>query len=163
MIYFTADQHFGHRNIIKYCNRPFSTPEEMDDRIIKNHNASVEKNDDVYMLGDLSMSMQKETLAMYVKQLNGRKHLILGNHDRLKNIRDYINIGFTSVHTPFLKVEEFICVHDPALSQADISGQFLCGHIHNLFVKQRNCFNVGVDVHDFYPISINFIREALND
>lgn len=54
-IYFTSDLHLGHDNIIRFCNRPFSSVEEMNDRIIQNYNSIVHKNDLVYILGDFNL------------------------------------------------------------------------------------------------------------
>ena len=53
MVFFTADTHFGHRNVIRFCDRPFETIEEMDETLIRNWNARVTGRDSVYILGDL--------------------------------------------------------------------------------------------------------------
>ena len=159
MDYFSADQHFGHDKIIELCKRPFKNVTEMDNTIIRNHNSIVTDDDDVYYLGDFSLktSQHRGVLENYVRRLNGRKHLILGNHD-IKNPWLYTEIGFWSVHAPYLEVEEFILVQDPALSITKRNQWFLCGHVHDLFRIIENCFNVGVDVNDFKPLSIQQIR-----
>lgn len=77
--WFTSDQHFGHQNIIKYCNRPFSSVTEMNEEIIRRHNEVVKPEDYVFFLGDFSMSFK--SVELYAKRLNGKKHLIPGNHD----------------------------------------------------------------------------------
>lgn len=158
MIYFTADQHFGDSNIIGYCDRPFRDADEMDDAIIATWNDTVKNDDDdVFVLGDFSFMEDEEPDVSFIRgilsKLRGRKHLIVGNHDKLSK-EEYQSAGFISYHYPYLIVEDFICVHDPALSCIDRSKKFLCGHIHDLFIKKKNCLNVGVDVHDFTPISI---------
>jgi len=129
-----------------------------------NHNSVVGKNDDTYILGDYSMASKRyrDYLEKETKKLNGRLHLIFGNHD-IKDWKFYIDIGFHSVHAPYLEVEEFICVHDPALSAVNRKAKFLCGHIHDLFLIRKNCLNVGVDVHNFFPISIDRVREIFNE
>ena len=81
MILFTSDLHLGHKNILKLCNRPFSSIEEMDAVLIENWNRKVHKNDQVYILGDL-MYRNEKLPEEYLRQLNGKKHLITGNHDR---------------------------------------------------------------------------------
>lgn len=81
MNYFTSDLHLGHRNIIRLCNRPFATIEEMDETLIRNWNAKVTNGDTVYILGDLLFRNEKPA-EEYLKQLKGKKHLIIGNHDR---------------------------------------------------------------------------------
>jgi len=99
MKWFTADQHYGHTNIIKYCNRPFKNIEEQDEALIKNHNDVVDENDDVYIIGDFAFRNVRE----YSNKLKGKLHLIIGNHDKaslkekncFESIKQYdiINIG----------------------------------------------------------------------
>ena len=84
----------------------------------------------------------------------------MGNHD-IKDATFYSDIGFMSVHYPYFKVNDFICVHDPALSQVDRDKIFLCGHIHDLFKTQKNCINVGVDVWDFKPVSETELKQFI--
>ena len=79
MNYYIADTHFGHDNIRRLSNRPFETIEEMDNTIIDNWNSRVNDNDDIYILGDFSY--KSEDPILFLKQLIGRKHLIVGNHD----------------------------------------------------------------------------------
>jgi len=163
-MWFTSDFHFFHKNIIQYSGRPFKSVDEMNYKIIKNLNMYVTHEDDLYILGDLTfLSPSKwETLGKLIRQINGRKHLILGNHDLLKPWK-YVEIGFMTVHTA-VKIEEFWLVHDPALSEAlPKSEKILCGHVHTLFKKQRNCLNVGVDVWNFEPVHIETIREIFQD
>ena len=78
-IFFTADTHFYSKNIIKHCNRPFSSVEEMDEILIQNWNNKVSNSDHIYILGDLIWGT--ENYRTYISRLNGQKHLILGNHD----------------------------------------------------------------------------------
>lgn len=79
MIYFTADTHFGHDNVIRFCNRPFSCAAEMDEALIANWNGRVKGNDTVYILGD--MFFRSTNFEEILKRLKGRKRLIVGNHD----------------------------------------------------------------------------------
>lgn len=80
MIYFTSDLHLGHANIINHCKRPFSSVDEMDERLISMWNARVQPNDTVYILGDL-IFRSAAAPESYLSRLRGKKHLILGNHD----------------------------------------------------------------------------------
>ena len=68
-VYLISDTHFGHKNIISYCNRPFSSVEEMDKTLIKNWNSVVKKEDTVYHLGDFAFG-NKEFTQKIIKQLN---------------------------------------------------------------------------------------------
>ena len=81
MIYYTSDLHLGHANIITHCNRPFSAVDEMDEVLIDNWNAKVTNADTVYVLGDL-MFRNKRPAEAYLSRLKGRKHLVVGNHDK---------------------------------------------------------------------------------
>ena len=84
MKYYTSDLHFGHRNILSFeaDSRPFSTVEEMDTEYIKRWNNKVKKGDEIYILGDLSFYKGEGTMKI-LRQLNGMKFLIRGNHDHL--------------------------------------------------------------------------------
>ena len=87
MNYFISDLHFGHKNCLAFDNRPFKSIEEHDEYIIKVWIETVSIDDDVYILGDISWYNSTKTLEIF-KQLNGRLHLIKGNHDTnvLKNL-----------------------------------------------------------------------------
>lgn len=71
MIYYTADQHFGHSNIIRFCDRPFKNVTEMDETLINNWNNAVSDEDIVYMLGDLIFRSEKSA-SYYVERLKGK-------------------------------------------------------------------------------------------
>ena len=79
MIYFTADTHFDHGNIIRFCNRPFATVEEMNETLISNWNRKVHANDTVFVMGD--MFFRTTDPEPILQRLKGKKHLIVGNHD----------------------------------------------------------------------------------
>lgn len=80
-IFFTSDQHFGHSNIINLCSRPFKDVDEMNEALVDNYNAVVGPKDFVYHLGDFALGKIHTSLA-HGRRLNGRKALIVGNHDR---------------------------------------------------------------------------------
>ena len=80
MIYFTADHHFDHQNILKYCARPFGGVNEMNEELVRRWNSVVTPEDTVYYLGDFSMA--KRPVEFFGQKLHGEKHLIAGNHDR---------------------------------------------------------------------------------
>jgi len=81
MIYYTADQHFGHANIIKHCGRPFDSVEQMDRFMLAQWNAHVTEEDIVYILGDMFFRNNAPAEEI-LKALQGKKHLIVGNHDK---------------------------------------------------------------------------------
>lgn len=80
-IFFTSDTHFGHANIIKYCDRPFKDTDHMDEAIIERWNETVSPEDTVYHLGDIALGTIADSLPK-VARLNGYKIAVLGNHDR---------------------------------------------------------------------------------
>lgn len=79
MRFFTSDQHFGHKNIITYCDRPFADVDDMTEGLIARHNSVVGPDDEVIMLGDFSF--KSSILELVVPRLNGKKKLKCGNHD----------------------------------------------------------------------------------
>lgn len=157
MKWFTSDQHFYHENIIDLVCRPYKTVKAMHKDIISKYNSRVDDSDTVYIIGDLFWGKHCELLQPILSKLKGHKHLILGNHDELKPFI-YVEYGIESVHTS-LEVEEFILYHDVSVSVMDRTKPFICGHVHDLFKKQKNVVNVSVDAWDFYPVSITEIRE----
>ena len=80
MIFYTADLHFGHQNVLKYDNRPFADVNEMDRALIELWNGRVSDDDEVYIVGDFAFKNEKPE-EWYLQQLKGKKHLIIGNHD----------------------------------------------------------------------------------
>ena len=78
--FFVSDLHFGHKNVIEYCNRP-TTPEQHDDWLVECINKSVGVDDIVYHLGDFSLKRDKEYLTSIMRRLNGKWFFVLGNHD----------------------------------------------------------------------------------
>lgn len=187
MIYFTSDLHFGHNNILTLGKgRPFKTIEEHDIALINNWNSVVKPGDVVYVLGDFSMSNNIDTLRKYLTQLKGAKHLILGNHDRVKLhaalLKENLWQSIRPYHRIKVKLEDntpvvISLLHFPIL---EYDGAFkanyyhLYGHIHNInnyddIYKQLNfkAMNVGVDVNNFKPVSIEetwkFVNKMVNN
>ena len=157
MIFLTSDTHFGHKSIIKYCGRPFSSVEEMDATIISNWNAVVTKKSDiVYVLGDFAFRSTPPDA------LNGTIIRLKGNHDHETLI--------TQATINFGGVEVFLTHFPPETVHAvpETSSLVLCGHVHEKWQAQLLDYpedsgriipmiNVGVDVWGFKPISIQQI------
>lgn len=164
MIYFTADLHLGHYNIMKYCNRPFQTTKEMNDKIMDNWSNIVKKQDSVYILGDVCMK-PSELIIDQLCSLPGQKHLIIGNHD--KHNLNHLSKCFKTINMYYeLKYNDilFVLFHYPMESwNCSYHGSVhLYGHVHNSeFLNEKivNRFNVCVDVNDFTPISIEKILQ----
>lgn len=130
MVYFIADLHLGHANIIKYCNRPFKNVDEMNETIIRNWNNTIGKDDKVFLLGDFALG-SAEDIKRWGRILNGNKTLVLGNHDNYsQNL--YYEAGFKEViKYPILWNKYMILSHKPQLM---MDGSFyfnIFGHVHN--------------------------------
>lgn len=159
-----SDTHFYwyHKKIIEYCNRPFSSVEEMNETIIKNWNKVVSNDDIVYVLGDFFFG-KKDDLKELCNRLKGRKILILGNHDRLSK-NAYLSCGFETVESfPIIIDNDFILSHAPI--QGDL-GKFYNIHGHKHKLPTENQFSpmhidIGVDDHNFFPHNIETIKEIL--
>jgi calcineurin-like phosphoesterase family protein len=126
----------------------------MNKALISNWNQVVQPEDTVYVLGDFMMGSNPELARSFLDQLQGHKHLVLGNHDRLKPW-DWVDAGFESVHTTLLLKSNIYLAHDPAIYNAlPPDSILLCGHIHTLFtvLPDKRVVNVGVDVQHFAPV-----------
>lgn len=93
-VYFTSDLHFGHANIIGFCNRPFDNIEQMNLELVRRFNNTVKEGDTTYFLGDLGR-MTHERFKHTINSMNGNKIMILGNHD--KGTQSFLAIGFDAV------------------------------------------------------------------
>ncbi|MDW7655765.1 MAG: metallophosphoesterase [Bacillota bacterium] len=163
MIYFTSDLHLGHKNIIKLCDRPFISLEEMDETLIANWNQVVTNGDTIYIVGDLMFRTQTHP-ADVLKRLKGKKHLILGNHDRswlnkveaadfFKSVEHYTEISDG-------KRKLALC-HYPMMSWGGTGkGSYLIhGHIHNnrdaaywpLLASMDHALNASVEINHYQP------------
>ena len=179
-IFFTSDLHFGHQNILRFCNRPWESTKEMDEALIKNWNSVVKENDIVFDLGDFAFAPNwrwKEILS----RLNGKHYLIFGNHDITRWPGDKIIELFDGVFQQLiLKIDDrFVCLnHYPYLCYggtwrgAQNSVWQLFGHVHsgpsssgkdcdrlnNLFPYQ---YDVGVDNNNYTPISWKQVEKII--
>lgn len=168
--FYIADLHLFHENILRLSNRPFSTLTKMHETIIENWNKKVTKDDNVYILGDVSLGHTQEVIKI-LKQLNGRKILIIGNHDHkcLKN-KEFRNefIEITSYKELEDNNKKVILFHYPI---EEWNGYFrnsihLYGHVHinDMNLKPlKNRYNVGIDKLNFEPCSLDEIITINSD
>lgn len=163
-IFFTSDTHFYHENIIKYCNRPFSSVDEMNEKLIENWNSVVGKNDIVWHLGDFCFG-QKDNISKIIPKLNGRINLVMGNHDHQK-IKFYYDSGFNRVYDRQVIINGFyILSHAPLQFLNDNCPFFnIYGHVHdspmyNTWSKCGCC--ACVERHDYKPISWKEIQNHI--
>lgn len=163
-IFVTSDLHFGHKNIIKYENRPYDSIEQMDKDLIRKWNNTVATNDIVYILGDFSWYGGEKTNEI-LKQLNGKKVLIIGNHDYnfLKDKKFDATLFEEITYYKELKYnkKKYILFHYPiAEHNGKMQGYIhLYGHIHSMDLELENnlkplAYNVGADRNNYKPINI---------
>ncbi len=159
-IFFTSDSHFGHQNIIKYCNRPFSDVEEMDANIVKGWNNVVGRKDTVYHLGDVAFHNYER-----ISELNGLIRLVPGNHDheRAKKVMHLVHEVLQEVH--YLKIsssQRFVLCHYPFESWRREYTFHLHGHTHGTAGVKMNRLDVGMDAMKvFAPLSLDEIMERM--
>jgi calcineurin-like phosphoesterase family protein len=185
--FFTADLHFGHQKIIDYCDRPFHDADHMDQMLVEFWNETVSPKDTVWVLGDVSMVPK---CIAPVKELNGTKHLIAGNHDSVhpmhrryhRYMTYYSDMGFTSI-SPFarhrLDGREMMLSHFPYAGDhkgvdryrdyrlKDNKRPLLCGHVHDLWQYSTSpvgtpMLNVGVDVWNYRPVSADQVIATMD-
>ena len=128
-IFIIADTHLFHKNIINYCGRPFENVEEMNNTIIKNWNRVVGKHDIVYVLGDFALC-GRDSMIDIARQLNGRKRLILGNHDGA-SIEAYKTVFEYVYNHPIILDDFFILSHYPQFITPGALYANIYGHVHN--------------------------------
>ena len=167
MIYYTSDLHLGHANVLRHCNRPFETVEEMDAALIANWNSRIEPKDTVYIVGDF-FYRNKRPANDYLRKLNGSKALIVGNHDHTWMSQVNLNRAFTVVAN-LLTIKDgeraVVLCHYPMLSwRGSARGSLMVhGHIHNntsadywpYLQSHLNILNAGVDINGFFPVTLD--------
>jgi calcineurin-like phosphoesterase family protein len=161
-VWFTSDQHYGHTNIIRFCERPFASIEEMDEALIANYNECVKPGDTVYHLGDFSFARNP---AGVFYRLNGNKLLLLGNHDwkrtgELKKlpwgwIKDVYNlrVAGTKIWLNHFAQRAWPAGHHGAIH--------LYGHSHGSLPDFGRSTDVGVDAWDYRPVHLDEILDLM--
>lgn len=187
MRWFTSDLHFGHDNVIIYSGRPFSGVGLMNAALVTLWNSTVSPDDEVWVLGDVAMGRIDESLPL-AGQLAGRKHLVLGNHDRpFSDLRRrakwteryLIEGGFDEIHhgEVHLNLADETSVrvchfpyegdsgdHDRYLDHrpADDGRWLLHGHVHEKWRQRGRMINVGVDAWAGRPVAEEQLLHLVN-
>lgn len=168
-VFFTSDTHFYHRNIIRFCNRPFSSIEEMNEKLIENWNSVVGPDDYIFHLGDFSFA-GSDKLKDLLSKLNGHIYLIKGNHDRMSKGME--SLFYYTSYEMFIEVDKvkIYLNHYPFLTYTGAYKKNviqLFGHIHNnkgdrykLLLPTQ--YNVGVDVNNFTPVSWSQLKDIID-
>ncbi|WP_413560734.1 metallophosphoesterase [Bdellovibrio sp. HCB209] len=171
MVYFISDFHFGHTKVIEYGERPFTSLEEMNDKMAADYNSVVTPEDTVYIVGDLSLG-GIERAKEYLSKLNGKKILIRGNHDRGSK-EDLLNAGYEEVHDTLILKHDGITIglsHYPFRPPGEMPGKYdlkpdqcdflIHGHLHQIQKEKihesgKLMVNVSVEVLNYLPISLD--------
>lgn len=179
--FFSSDQHFGHTQIIEYAKRPFSSLEEMHEKLISNWNECVKPKDTIFVVGDLSFMHQKD-FGNVASRLQGNKILIRGNHDRY-NIGTYVKYGFTVYEEVMMKLagQKVRLSHYPYAypwykrpfafkselrfmerRPKKVKDEFLIhGHTHTKKRMINNMIHAGVEAWNYYPVSESEIESLM--
>ncbi len=165
-VWLISDTHFGHKNIIDFCGRPFSNVEEMNRILWLNWNNTVSNSDTIYHLGDVALSRERDPsnrskpyiTEKWINLLNGNKIFIHGDHDpenfgEKSKIIEYKNFKFLLIHNP---------------KEAKFNGWIIHGHTHNNdlvnypFINFNNrTINVSADVINYKPVNFDTIIELI--
>ena len=157
-IYFFSDAHFDHKNIIKYCKRPFHSTRQMNQTLVENWENIVCDNDKVFFLGDMSYGRDRRPIDYWLNKLSGKISYIRGNHDK-----DIINRA-TVIHSHYgIKYHDykFLLMHDPRRPNG-YDGWIIHGDKHNNslkdhpFINQKNkTVNVCAELVDYTPLNLD--------
>ena len=159
MYWFTADTHYGHKNILEYYSRPFSSVEEMDETLINNFNSVVKENDITIFAGDFTLIKNKSIVyKKYINRLNGKHVFLKGSHDYWIPRKNSITRWEKKIGKHYIVVDHYAYRVWPRSHYNSIQ---LFGHSHgNLEPVGKQC-DIGVDCHNFYPVSFNQIIEIM--
>lgn len=173
-IWFTADPHWGHKNIIEYCGRPFENVAEMNFETTKRWNDVVKEDDDIFILGDVTLGSD---LPRYLNPLKGNIYIVPGSHDWrwMKNIdvryfehpprQGTVNL-LPSLYSLQLKelgrLPIVLCHYAMRVWDRSHHGSLhLFGHSHGRLENTERSMDVGVDSHNFYPVSLEQVLAVL--
>lgn len=172
-IFITSDMHFGHDREFIWKARGFTSVNEMNEVYVARWNATVNPEDEVYVLGDLILG-DKSNIE-YVKRLNGCLHIVLGNHDTATRQKMYAELPNVVEIAWAIKLDyrkyHFIMSHFPMLTgnlEKESLKQMtlnLYGHTHqtsNFYNDMPFMYHVGVDSHDGYPVLLDNIIEEMH-
>ena len=158
-VFFTADTHFSHSNIIKHCNRPYGSTEEHDEALIANWNSVVRGNDLVYILGDFAWKNH----ARFISVLKGKKILILGSHDKmskevLRNFKEVHSVRMVSINGNPVWLQH-CCPR--VWEKCHYGVPCFFGHSHGRLQTFNLSFDVGIDSWDYKPVPWETMEELI--
>lgn len=163
-VFVISDLHFFHKNIIKLTGRPYQDLEDMHINLIENWNKVVGKEDTIYILGDFAFGAFEKAESI-LTQLNGKKHLVIGNHDKFIDNKNFNKKLFASISN-YCELnyngEYYILSHYPFRDWNHMyrGSIHLHGHTHQKNIKtDKNCFCVCVEAHNYAPVDLDFFKD----
>jgi calcineurin-like phosphoesterase family protein len=166
-IWFSSDWHLSHKNIIKYCNRPFSSVEDMDMEILENFFSVVKRGDIFYFVGDLTFSKDIAKAFMdKVKSFKVHLHFIFGNHDyNIKNIVSSNCDWSGDLKSIDINGKTIILSHYAmrVWHKSHYNSINLYGHSHGNLEGVGKQMDVGVDTNNFKPYHIDEIFSIMEN
>lgn len=172
-VLFTSDTHFGHRNIIDFCDRPWGSVEAMNEGLIERWNKVVKPEDTIYHLGDFAMTISDDEIRAILRRLNGTKIIILGNHDERTIARHSSEFKgddlFRAVYPGIKEIKHqkkyiVMCHYSLEVWNRSHWGAYhLYGHSHGTLPEDshRRSFDVGVDPNGYFPVSFDEVVERM--
>lgn len=156
--FYISDTHLSHKNVLHLTNRPFQNIHEMNEEIVRRWNSVVTNADTVWHLGDFAWAQKG---SMFFERLNGRKHLIVGNHDP----KDTLTCPWLSVND-YRVIDDagrqVVLFHYPIYSwyRRNHGSIHLHGHVHGRPTGIRgSIFDVSVEVQDYTPRTLEEIMQ----
>jgi len=163
-IWLASDHHFGHKNIMKYADRQFSSVQEMNQHMIECHNRVVSSDDVIVLGGDIAFCSTSEANRI-LAQMNGYKVLIIGNHDweRDKTLKQY---DVDEVHMSYyIEKQHVLITHVPLHSSLMVTDNRLLnihGHIHDKLMKHPRYYNMCVEHLNYTPQLLTNVVQRYN-
>lgn len=161
-----SDTHFcDDGTITRYERRPFQNSKEMDEEMIANWNRVVKPEDTIYHLGDFVCEANADQTESVIRQLNGRKILIMGNHDQRFSPKEWREMGFDEVYPlPVILDDFFMLSHEPLYINRISPYANIFGHVHNnpaYRTASSRSFCVCVERMNYAPVSFEDIKKAI--
>ena len=157
-IWIWSDQHFGHANIIKYSNRPFKDTDEMNEKMLYNHNSVVKEKDCVIWVGDVAFKSTEWTNNFLHRFVPAYRILVVGNHDYEKR-KGFKQLAFDEVHAHY-QIDNAWITHYP-MNRIPCGVFNIHGHIHTSKTNNPRHFNVSVEQLNYAPMPYHHIRHLI--
>lgn len=178
---FSSDLHFGHENIITFCSRPFYSTNHMTEELIKRHNSVVGKDDTIVYVGDLFF-VNKDLASGIMEDLNGRKILVRGNHDKFSS-EEFLELGFEMIVDSLMLEIEGVNVKVCHYPYSDINNAewydkyknkrpvradneiLIHGHTHSKekYSVTNSSIHVGVDAWGYKPVTFEKVTQIVQE